>query len=229
MITVKNLKKIYVVGESPILAINGVSFKIQKGEFVAITGASGSGKSTLLHQLGLIDYPSEGDYYLNDVNLLRLSEPEKALLRLKHLGYIFQEYALVPELTALENVYLPLMAFGKSKSECVKIATNLMNEVGLGDKLFRLESQLSGGERQRIAVARALVNKPLVIFADEPCANLDTKNSVQVLELFKKLNRELKQTIIMVTHEDWHLKYVSRVIRLKDGVIVEDKKKNSSL
>jgi len=229
MITVKNLKKIYVVGESPILAINGVSFKIQKGEFVAITGASGSGKSTLLHQLGLIDYPSEGDYYLNDVNLLRLSEPEKALLRLKHLGYIFQEYALVPELTALENVYLPLMAVGKSKSECVKIATNLMNEVGLGDKLFRLESQLSGGERQRIAVARALVNKPLVIFADEPCANLDTKNSVQVLELFKKLNRELKQTIIMVTHEDWHLKYVSRVIRLKDGVIVEDKKKNSSL
>ena len=224
MIKVKGLSKIYKIGEVQVPALKGVSFEVKKGEFVAIMGSSGSGKSTLLHQLGLLDMPTNGEYFIEDVNVLKIPEAYKSLFRLEYLGYVFQEYALLEELNVLENIYLPLLTNGKSKKECIKTAEFYLQKVGLGDKLYRFESQLSGGEKQRVAIARALANNPKIILADEPCANLDTENSKQILELFRKLNKELNQTILMVTHEEWHKDYVDRIIKLKDGLIAEDKR-----
>jgi putative ABC transport system ATP-binding protein len=223
MITVKNLEKVYVMGKLEVHALRGISLEIRNGEFVAIMGASGSGKSTLLHQLGLLDNPTDGDIFIDNTNVLKLSEKEKTLFRLNQLGYVFQEYAIIEELTALENVYLPLLMQGKKKGICIDLATDILEKVGLGDRVHHLQHELSGGEQQRVAVARALVNKPKILFADEPCANLDSESSKQILELFKKLNNELGQTIVMVTHEDWHKKYVDRVIWLKDGLIERNK------
>jgi putative ABC transport system ATP-binding protein len=216
MIKVKNLKKTYT-GKVPTYALRGVSFEIEKGEFVALMGRSGSGKSTLLHQLGLIDIPTEGSVTINDVDVLSFSEAEKTRFRLDSLGYIFQEYALVAEFTALENVYLPALALEGNHDK--ERATELLHLVGLGERLDHYPSELSGGEQQRVAIARSLVNKPKVLFADEPTANLDTVSAEVVLELFQKLNRELGQTILMVTHEPEDKKYVNRVISLKDGLI----------
>lgn len=223
MIKVKNLKRIYTMGKVRVLALKGISLEIKKGEFAAIMGASGSGKSTLLHQLGLLDTPTDGDIFIDEINILKLSEKEKTLFRLNQLGYVFQEYAIIGELTALENVYLPLLMMGKKKKKCINSATDILEKIGLGDRLHHLQHELSGGQQQRVAIARALVNKPKILFADEPCANLDSESSKQILELFKKLNKELGQTIVMVTHEDWHKKYVDRVIWLKDGIIEKDK------
>lgn len=216
MIKVVNLKKTYT-GRVPTPALKGVSFEIKKGEFVAIMGRSGSGKSTLLHQLGLIDTPTEGQILLDDTDVLKLSDSDKTLYRLKNLGYVFQEYALIGELTALENVYLPALALeGNHDRERAK---EMLGVVGLGERLDHYPSELSGGEQQRVAVARALINKPKILFADEPCANLDSISSKVVLELFRKLNKELGQTIVMVTHEPEDEKFVDRVIWMKDGLL----------
>lgn len=218
IIEVKNLKKTYQ-GRVPTHALKSINFGVKKGEFIALMGRSGSGKSTLLHQLGLLDSPSSGDIIIAGKSVVSLSEREKAQFRLKKLGYVFQSYALLPELTALESVYLPLMLLGYKKKDYLKKATDILDRVGLGDRLEHLPKEMSGGEQQRVAIARALVNEPLILFADEPTANLDTESSVVILKLFRELNQKIGQTIIMVTHEPDDKKYVDRVIYLKDGII----------
>ena len=224
MIKVKNLKKIYDMGTLKVKALDGVSMDIKKGEFVALMGFSGSGKSTFLHQVGLLDTPTSGSIIIYNVDVLELSEKQKTLFRLNQLGYVFQEYAILGELTALENVYLPLLMIGKNKQECIASAKEVLEKVGLGDRMDHFQKELSGGQQQRVAIARALVNKPKILFADEPTANLDSTSSIQILELFKELNKKYGQTIVMVTHEDFHKKYVDRVIYLKDGQVVKGKK-----
>lgn len=218
MIKVVNLKKTYP-SKIPTLALKGVSFEVKEGEFVAIMGRSGSGKSTLLHQLGLIDTPTEGKVFIDNTNILTLSDSQKTLYRLQNLGYVFQEYALIAELTALENVYLPALALGGNHDGYIQRAKEMLTVVELGERVEHYPNELSGGEQQRVAVARALINKPKIVFADEPCANLDSISSKVVLELFRKLNKELGQTIVMVTHEAEDEKFVDRVIWLKDGLL----------
>lgn len=218
IIEVKNLVKTYE-GKVPTHALKDINFSMEKGEFVALMGRSGSGKSTLLHQLGLLDIPTKGEVIMDGKNLLSLSEDQKSEFRLEKLGYVFQSYALLPELTALESVYLPLMLSNVDKKEYIKKASEMLDMVGLGDRLHHLPKEMSGGEQQRVAIARALVNNPMILFADEPTANLDSESSKVILELFKKLNKEIGQTIIMVTHEPDDKKYVDRVILLKDGII----------
>ena len=219
MIVIKDLKKTYVMGKVHVHALKGITLEVDKGGFLAVMGASGSGKSTLLHQLGLLDIPTSGEIIIDKVNVLKLSEKDKTLFRLNQLGYVFQEYAILSELTVLENVYLPLLMMGKKKNDCINSATDILIRVGLGDRLQHLQHELSGGQQQRVAIARALVNRPKILFADEPCANLDSESSKQILELFKKLNIEMGQTIVMVTHEDWHREYAHSLIYLKDGLI----------
>jgi putative ABC transport system ATP-binding protein len=224
IIEVRNLTRLYVMGDVQVRALNNVSFdirRIEPVEFVAIMGKSGSGKSTLLHQLGLLDAPTSGDIIIDGRNILQLSESQKARFRLERFGYVFQEYALLPELSALENVYLPAMALGRQKEEYIKAAKDVLEQVGLGKRLHHRPREMSGGEQQRVAIARALINRPNVLFADEPTANLDSSSSKQILELFHKLNREITLTILMVTHEPDDVKYVSRVIWLKDGELAD--------
>lgn len=223
MITVKNLKKIYP-GEIPTQALAGVSLTIRKGEFVAVMGRSGSGKSTLLHQLGLLDMPTEGEIIIDGVDVLKLSEAERTKFRLQSLGYVFQEYALIGDLTAFENVHLPAHALrnGIHHDEDAIYARKLLDIVGLSDRLSHYPHELSGGQQQRVAIARSLVNRPKILFADEPTANLDSASSKTVLELFRALNKELQQTIVMITHEVEDERFVDRVIRLRDGLIEQE-------
>ncbi|TRZ88805.1 MAG: ABC transporter ATP-binding protein [Methanosarcinales archaeon] len=212
------------MGDVKVKALDDVSFDIKRGEFTefaAIMGKSGSGKSTLLHQLGLLDTPTSGEIIFDGKNILKLSDSQKAKFRLERFGYVFQEYALLPELTALENVYLPAMAIGRKKEEYVKAGKEILEQVGLHTRLHHRPREMSGGEQQRVAIARALINMPDILFADEPTANLDSASSKQILELFQKLNREIRLTILMVTHEPEDRKYVSRVIWLKDGKLAE--------
>ena len=218
MITVRGLSKVYE-GKVSTVALSDVSFEIANGEFIAVMGRSGSGKSTLLHQLSLLDKPTSGDVTIDGIDVLRLSDGEKTSFRLRNLGYVFQEYALVAELTALENVYLPAFALGLKDREFRARATELLEVVGLGHRLAHYPHELSGGEQQRVAIARSLVNRPKVLFADEPTANLDSASARVVLELFQRLNRDTGQTIMMVTHEIEDRRYVHRVLWLRDGVL----------
>lgn len=220
-IRVKNLEKTYP-GKVPTHALRGVSFEIKEGEFVAIMGKSGSGKSTLLHQLGLLDSPTNGEIVIDEVDVSKLSDHEKTLFRLQRLGYVFQEYALIFELTALENVLLPAFALNGSKRDYKDRAIEMLDKVGLKERVDHRPNELSGGEQQRVAIARALINNPKILFADEPTANLDTNSSKEILELFKKLNKELGQTIILVTHELDDRKYVDRVLWFKDGLLEKE-------
>src|SRR5665647_1336000 len=219
MITADNLSRIYHMGTVDVQALRGVSFEIDRGEFVGIMGPSGSGKSTLLHVLGLLDEPTTGSLTVDDVDVLALSERERTRFRLARLGYVFQDYALIGELTALENVFLTSLVRGAGRDEYLRTAREILDEVGLLDRADHLQYELSGGEQQRVAIARALVNKPAIVFADEPCANLDTASSKTILDLFARLNSELGQTIVMVSHEDWHRRYFCRVVHLEDGLI----------
>jgi len=224
IISLEKATKIYNKHIVPVVALKNATFSVNEGEFIAIMGPSGSGKSTLLHILGLLDTATKGKYEIQGIEVSKLPESVKSYFRLTQLGYVFQEYALIDEMTALGNVYLGLLMNGKKIKEAKEIAKKALDEVGLEGKYDRVQSELSGGERQRVAIARAIASSPSIIFADEPCANLDTHNSEQVLELFKSLNKKLGITIIMVTHEDWHKKFASRLIELKDGKIVGDRK-----
>lgn len=217
MIRAMNLHKIYGEGTTAVHALKGIDFEVKSGEFVAVMGRSGSGKSTLLHMLGLLDKPTSGELYIDDINLVKLSTEEKSRFRLEKLGYVFQEYSLVSEMTILENVYVPALSL--NQKDCKKRATELLDIVGLGDRLTHYPNQVSGGEQQRAAIARALINHPKILFADEPTASLDITSAKIVLELFKHLNYELGQTVVMVTHEPEDKNYVDRVIWLKDGLI----------
>jgi len=220
MIIGSNLAKIYGKGSVEVRALDGVDISIRKGEFVGISGASGSGKSTLLHLLGLLDRPTTGSLVIDGVEVASLNERQRTLFRLNRLGYVFQDYALVPELTAEENIYLPSKVRGMTSRECTMICRDILGLVGLKDRVSFLPGEMSGGEQQRVAIARALVNNPAILLADEPCANLDTRNSTTILELIRKLNKDLNQTVVMVSHEEWHQKYFDRVIVMQDGKIV---------
>jgi putative ABC transport system ATP-binding protein len=219
LISVNNIHRTYKKAHMETKALQGISLEIAKGDFIMITGRNGSGKSTLLHQLGLLDVPDSGEIYLNGEEVTKMSESKRAQLRLRTLGYIFQEYALMDELTALENVMLPAFPFYK-EGVCRKRAEDFLTKVDLADKWNHLPSELSGGEQQKVAIARALVNDPMIIFADEPTANLDSIAAHDVLTVFQKLNKHENHTILMVTHEPEEIKYANRVIHLSDGKVI---------
>jgi putative ABC transport system ATP-binding protein len=221
MIEAKNITKKFESGESVLLALDNISFKVESGEFVAITGRSGSGKSTLMYQLGLLDHPTSGEIYIDEQRVTDIPSDEKTQIRLNSLGYVFQDYALIPELTAFENVLIPLLMQGLSKEEASHKAIKSLENIGLGDRIDHLPSQLSGGQQQRVSIARAVAHEPKIIFADEPTANLDTESSKLVLENFLELNAR-GQTILMVTHELEFAKMAHRVITLSDGKIQSD-------
>ncbi|MEG3055869.1 MAG: ABC transporter ATP-binding protein [Methanoculleus sp.] len=219
MITAENLTRVYTMGRVEVHALAGVSLEVGRGEFVGIMGASGSGKSTLLHILGLLDRPTSGKVTIDEVDVLTLSDHQRTLFRLNRLGYVFQDYALIGELTALENVYLTSLVRGVPKEEHLRRSTEILERVGLGDRVDHRQSELSGGEQQRVAIARALVNNPSILLADEPCANLDSQTSRSILNLFARLNEDLDQTIVMVSHEEWHKEYFCRIVTLQDGLV----------
>lgn len=222
MIKVKGLVKKYKSGAAELLVLNGLDLEVKKGEFIAITGRSGSGKSTLLYQLGLLDHPNSGEIIINGTDVMKLDKDERSNFRLSELGYVFQDYALIPELTALENIAIPLLMQGKSMNQIKKIAAEMLDRIGLGDRLNNLPSQLSGGEQQRVSIARAISHNPKVLFADEPTANLDNETADAVLETFLSLHRE-GQTIVMVTHEPEYAALTERIVLLDGGIIKNDK------
>jgi putative ABC transport system ATP-binding protein len=221
LIEIENLSKIFHMGQVEVRALDGVSLSIDRGEFVGIMGPSGSGKTTLLHLLGLLDDPTSGSIRIDGIDVQKLTDWERTMFRLYKLGYVFQDYALVPELTVKENICLPAMLRqDRTEKEYVAATREILHTIGLWDRRDHLQGELSGGQQQRVAIARAIVNTPDILFADEPCANLDTENSRMVLDLFKQINQEMQQTIVMVSHEDWHKEYFDRVIRLRDGKLL---------
>ena len=222
MIHVDNLSKIYKLGKVEVPALSGVSFNIEKGTMVGLMGKSGSGKTTLIRQLSLIDKPNTGNIILDDKDVINLPEGKRSKLRLSTLGYVFQEYALIPELTAIENVYLPAMMSGVKSSDYKDLAKKLLETVGLGKAINHLPKELSGGEQQRVAIARAMINNPKVIFADEPTANLDSISAKTVMDTLQKLNKDTGVTIIFVSHDPDDKKYAKQLIFLKDGHITEE-------
>jgi putative ABC transport system ATP-binding protein len=223
MIEITDLRKTYRMGDVEVRALDGVTLDIAKGEFLGIMGPSGSGKTTLLHMLGLLDLPTSGKIVIDGLDLSRLTDYEKTMFRLYKLGYVFQDYALVPDLTVMENVSLTAMLRkDRTEEQSKKDSFEILQKIGLCDRRDHLPRELSGGQQQRVSLARAMVNKPDILFADEPCANLDTENSRIVLELFKEINESMHQTIVMVSHEDWHKEYFHRIVRLRDGRIISD-------
>ena len=223
VIELQNVKRDFIVGDETVHALRGISFKIYEGEFVTIMGKSGSGKSTLLNQLGCLDTPSSGEYYLDGISVRKMSKSQRATLRNKKIGFIFQNYNLLPKTTSIENVELPLMYNASvNAKERLERATEALRAVGLENRMYHKSNQMSGGQMQRVAVARALVNDPAVILADEATGNLDTRTSFEILVLFQKLHAE-GRTIIFVTHNPDIANYSSRNIMLRDGVIISDK------
>lgn len=218
LIKISNLVKTYEGGEGRVTALGGVNLEIAEGEFLAMVGPSGSGKSTLLSILGAINPPTSGKVIIDDIDIYELSNEKRADFRSEYLGFVFQQFQLIPYLTAIENVMLPLAITSYSSREQSEMAERVLERVGLGNKLERLPNQLSGGEQERVAIARAIVNEPPILFADEPTGSLDTKTGEEIMELFKALNEE-GQTIIMVTHNLETLKYASRAIFIRDGII----------
>lgn len=227
IIRVENLKRDYIVGEEIVHALRGIDFKISEGEFVTIMGTSGSGKSTLLNMLGCLDTPTEGEYYLDGISVRKMGKNDRATLRNRKIGFIFQSYNLLPKTTAVENVELPLMYNSDiSSKERYSRAVRALEEVGLGDRLNHKSNQMSGGQMQRVAIARALVNEPVIILADEATGNLDTRTSFEILSLMQKLHKE-GRTIIFVTHNQEIAAFSSRNIIIRDGRIKEDKANNN--
>lgn len=224
MIHVQNLVKTYQMGDVEVHALNGVSFQINKGEFVAIMGPSGSGKSTLMNLIGCLDTPTSGTYTLDEHEISQLDDVELSAVRAQKLGFVFQQYNLLPRQTALRNVELPLIYRGISTKERHTRAAAALEIVGMGDRMEHRPNELSGGQQQRVAIARALSGSPSVILADEPTGALDTKTSVEIMNILQRLNREQKLTVVLVTHEHDVAAYAERVIQMRDGEVVKDEK-----
>lgn len=223
MIIVKDLFKTYTTGKVETHVLKGISLHIERHEFVAIMGKSGAGKSTLMYQMSLLDEPTAGQVSLDGTDTSNLTEKQRIQFRLVQLGYVFQDYALLPELTAVENVAIPLVAQGYSYAAAKMKAADTLERLGLGHRLDNRPGQLSGGEQQRVSVARAVAHEPKILFADEPTANLDSVSSKAVLDTFAELHKTKDQTIVMVTHEPEYAEYADRIIYLEDGKVVEGK------
>ena len=221
LIKITNIKRDFPLGNEIVYVLKGIDLEINKGEYVALMGPSGSGKSTLMNILGCLDTPTSGTYILNGKHVSEMQDDELAGIRNKEIGFVFQTFNLMPRTTALDNVALPMVYAGHSKSERVERATEVLTQVGLDDRMDHKPNQLSGGQRQRVAVARALVNKPSIILADEPTGNLDSKTSVEIMNLFNEIHAN-GNTVILVTHEEDIAAYAHRIIRLRDGLIESD-------
>ena len=221
LITIKDIGRKYVIGSETIHAIKSVSLTIQKGEFVALMGPSGSGKSTLMNILGCLDTPTKGEYILNGINVSQMTENDLAEVRNSEIGFVFQTFNLLPRNSALENVALPLVYAGVSKDERLNRAKKTLENVGLGNRVDHKPNELSGGQRQRVAVARALINNPSIILADEPTGNLDTKTSIEIMGLIEDIH-DKGNTIILVTHEEDIAMHAHRIVRMRDGLVEND-------
>lgn len=223
IIKTDNLKRSFQVGSEKVEALKGINLSVEKGEFLSIMGPSGSGKTTLMNIIGCLDTPSSGSYYLNNKFVNDLEDDELAFIRNKEIGFVFQSFHLLAKNSALNNVLLPLKYAGVNQDEAYTLAKNVLDKVGLSDRLNHAPSELSGGQQQRVAIARALVNKPSIIFADEPTGNLDSQTGDDVMNLFKELNNQ-GQTIILITHEEDIAKQSKRIINIKDGLIESDQR-----
>ena len=226
MVEVKDLYKDYKVGKVLFPALRGIDLQIEDGEFTAMAGPSGSGKTTLLNIIGCLDTPTKGEVLINGTNTNQLSTHEKAELRKKNIGFVFQTFNLIPVLTAFENVEMPLILLNLTPEEKKKRTVSILQEVGLGDYINRRPNEMSGGQQQRIAIARALVKDPTLVLADEPTANLDSTTAKEILALMRDLNKKLKTTFLFSTHDKLVMEFAERVINLRDGKVVEDIKKN---
>jgi len=222
MIKINSLSKEYIMGDNKLLALNEVNISINEGEFVSIMGSSGSGKSTLMNIIGCLDVPTNGDYFFRENNISSYSSNQLAELRNKDIGFIFQNFNLLPRLNALENVILPLLYSGKTFKERNTLALEALENVGLGDRIYHRPNQLSGGQQQRVSIARAIAGSPKLILADEPTGALDSVTGIEIMKILNDLNSK-KITIVLVTHEDDIANYGSRIIKMKDGKIIEDK------
>ncbi len=227
VINISGIKKYYQVGTEVVKALQGVDLEINQGEYVAIMGPSGSGKSTLMNIIGALDTPTGGTYVLNGTDVSRLSDDHLAAIRNKEIGFVFQTFNLLPRYSALENAMLPLIYAGVSKNDRLKRGKGVMESVGLLDRMNHRPNEMSGGQRQRVAVARALINNPSIILADEPTGNLDSKTSIDIMRLFEEIH-EQGNTIILVTHEEDIAQHAHRIIRLRDG-LVESDERNASI
>ena len=221
IIKTQNLKRFFKVGSEEVQALKGINLSVEKGEFLSIMGPSGSGKTTLMNIIGCLDTPTSGDYYLNNKLVNDLGDDELAFIRNKEIGFVFQSFHLLAKNSALNNVLLPLKYAGIKEDEAITRARDVLDKVGLTDRINHAPSELSGGQQQRVAIARALVNKPSIIFADEPTGNLDSQTGDDVMNLFKELNKQ-GQTIILITHEEDIAKQSKRIINIKDGLIESD-------
>ena len=228
IITLENIRKTYDLGQVQIEVLKGLNTSILKNEYVAIMGPSGSGKSTLMNILGCLDKPTKGSYILNGTDVSRMNDDELAEVRNKEIGFVFQTFNLLARLSGIENVALPLIYAGVRKTDRLQRAENILKAVGLGHRMHHRPNELSGGERQRVAVARALVNNPSIILADEPTGNLDTKTSYEIMELFEDIHKK-GNTVIIVTHEEDIARYAHRIIRIRDGMIESDERNANKL
>ncbi|MGB9677507.1 MAG: ABC transporter ATP-binding protein [Candidatus Ratteibacteria bacterium] len=222
IIVMKSVKKIYDLGEIKVPALKNVNLTVKEKEHISIMGPSGSGKTTLLNIIGCLDKPTDGDYFLDEVDIRKLDDDQLSEIRNKKIGFIFQNYNLIPQLNVIENIGLPLIYRGVEEKEIIEKAKYYANLVGLGDRMYHRPTELSGGQQQRVAIARALVNEPVIILGDEPTGNLDTKTGKEIMEIIKKLN-EMGRTIVIITHDPKIAEYGKRIIKILDGEIIDER------